>query len=535
MARLFGKSEGVFRASAARLLTAVVVAFSATALLIGASAAIPASAATAPTTGLTGTALGSGLVVNLFGTKLSGGTSSACVNDNGASGVTSILNKNADGSASLCDQQPGVQASSEGEGTLLTSSIAQADQKATENVPGRTNGSTNPTCAQGGATPSGIPFTVTFGVACSYAQAAMDSSGRPSASAMGEVSNITVGLNGILSPILGAVSSLPSLPSLPSTPLTSGSSSCNSSGTTGLLLNTVCSALTTVASAAPPASNVLSGINQVLQNLFHVVTKTADPTISIDAGQSKTSSVTTASGIQSVSQGSSLDIAILPGVGCAAPAGVSAQPTLAECVTDAASAHPQDSAPLVDIQVAPAQSASGFDGSKWSPTGLANVVTVDINIPGSQQVLSVPPNIDQTILAGTPLQTTISHGAVQTNSTTTGATSLVQGTVVSLLQSASFPGGSANVGALSVNTGVVGTTGTLANTPAPALTASSSSPSPVPAVASATSPTAVHTGEWWSGSMPLLVGIALLGGGLIGWPRLRRLSFVSRLVSRVHR
>lgn len=533
MARLFGKSEGVFRASAARFLTAVVVAVSASAFVL-AAAVLPASAATAPTTGLTGTALGSGLLMNLFGTKLSGGTSSSCVNDNGASGVTSVVNKNADGSASLCDGQPGVQAASEGEGTLLTSSVAQADQKASENVAGRTDGSTSPTCAQGGATPSGIPFTVTFGVACSYAQAAMDSNGRPSSSAMGEVSNITVGLNGILSPILGAA---PSLPSLPSTPLTGGSSnsSCSSTGSTGVLLNTVCKALSTVASAAPPASNLLSGINQALQNLFNVVTTDADPTISIDVGQSKASSVATASGIQSLAQGSSLDIAILPGVGCAAPAGVSVQPTLADCVADVASAHPQDSAPLVDIQVAPSQSASGFDGSKWSPTGVASLVTVDINIPGAQQVISVPPNVDQTILSGTPLQTTISRGTVQTNSTTTGATSLVQGTVVNLLESASFPGGSANVGALAVNTGAIGTTGTLADTPAPAVTASSSTPSPVPAVASATSPTAVHTGEWWSGSMPLLVGIALLGGGLIGWPRLRRLSIVSRLVSRVHR
>ncbi|HUC37096.1 MAG TPA: hypothetical protein VMR97_08230, partial [Acidimicrobiales bacterium] len=60
-------------------------------------------------------------------------------------------------------------------------------------------------------------------------------------------------------------------------------------------------------------------------------------------------------------------------------------------------------------------------------------------------------------------------------------------------------------------------------------------PAPAAATSAASSPTAVHTGEWWAGSMPLLVVLAVFGAGLIGWPRLRRVSLVARVVSKVHR
>ncbi len=49
------------------------------------------------------------------------------------------------------------------------------------------------------------------------------------------------------------------------------------------------------------------------------------------------------------------------------------------------------------------------------------------------------------------------------------------------------------------------------------------------------SPTSVHTGEWWAGSLPLIGVLAALGGGLIAWPRMREVPVVARLVTKVSR
>jgi hypothetical protein len=346
---------------------------------------------------------------------------------------------------------------------------------------------------------------------------------------MGEVANVTIGLNGILSPILGA------------SPSSGSADSCQNTGTVGALLNTVCTALSSLAGSAPaPANTLFSGIQQALQNLYNVVTKDADPTITIDVGQAKTNITTNGSTLNATSQGSTLDVAILPGVGCAAPAGDSTQPTLAQCITDEASGNPQYTAPLVEILVSPAQSTTSYDGTNWTSTGTGSLVTIDVNIPGAQQVISVPPNVDQTILGGTPLQTTIDLGSAQTNHSNTGATSQAQGAVINVLESSTFPGATSSQGAVSANLGSTGSSSTQSGTPPPAPpTAPASSPPTVPAAApataSATSPTAVHTGEWWSGSMPLLAVLAMLGGGLIGWPKIRRISLVSRVLSKAHR
>jgi len=509
--------------------------------VLGVAGALPANAAS---TGFTLSSQGTGLQLVLFGQKLTGGNSSACVNDTGSATPT-VANKNSDGSASLCDGKAGIYAASEGEGTLLTTSGVHEDQTAQQGPASGTNGSTTSTCAQGGGTPAGTPVLLTLGLSCAYAQAAVDSATppNPSASSMGEVANVTIGLNGILSPILGA------------SPSTGSGDSCNNTSTVGALLNTVCTALSSLGGSAPgTAGSLFQGINQALQQLFNVVTKNLDPTITIDVGQAKTSITTANSGggeatAKAVAQGSTLDIAILPGVGCAAAPGDQNQPSLTACIADAVSAHPQYSAPLIEVLVSPAQSTSSYDASNtdtpWVSTGSGSLVTVDVNIPGAQQVISVPPNVDQTLLAGTPLQTTIDLGSAQTNHSTTGASGGAQGAVINVLQSGTFPGGSSTTGAVSANLGGVLTAATQAGSTPPPISPSGctsncnpsvpSTPGAAPATAAATSPTAIHTGEWWSGSMPLLALMAALGSGLIFWPRLRRLSLVARVVARAHR
>lgn len=535
MSRLFRRTDGRRRAPAFRIGAIGAIALTAV-TVIGVAATLPAEAAG---TGFTLSAQGTGLQLVLFGTKLTGGNSSACVNDTGSASPT-VADKNSDGSPSLCDGQAGIYAASEGEGTLLTSSGVHEDQEAAQGPASGTNGSTTSSCAQGGGTPSGTPVLLSLGLSCAYAQAAVDSASpaNPSASSMGEVADLTIGLNGILSPLLGA------------SPSSGSSDSCQNSGTIGALLNTVCTALSSLAGSSPgTAGTLFQGINEALQNLYDVVTKNLDPTITIDVGQAKTSITTAGSGTgaataKAVAQGSTLDIAMLPGVGCAAAPGAANQPSLAQCITAATSGPSPYAAPLIEILVSPAQSTSSYEASNadtpWTSTGSGSLVTVDVNIPGAQQVISVPPNVDQTLLAGTPLQTTIDLGSAQTNHGSTGASSGSQGAVINVLESGTFPGGSSTQGAVSANLGSTTSAASQAGTPAPPTAPSGgsvtpSTPGAAPATAAATSPTAVHTGEWWSGSLPFLVLLGVIGAGLIGWPRIRRVSLVSRVVSRVHR
>ncbi|MGH9028479.1 MAG: hypothetical protein ACRDV4_02540, partial [Acidimicrobiales bacterium] len=517
-----GGSSTTASARIARWGGAGALSLAATAAL-GLSSQSPAAAAT----GFTLASQANGLQLDLFGTELSGGNSSACVNDGGTSAAPDS-NLNGDGTPSLCDQQAPTYAAAEGEGTLLSSSGEHIDQKATEATPGQSSGSTNPVCAQGGGTPGGTPFTISLGASCASADASVGSSGDPSSSATGSVAAVTVGLNGILSPILGAV------------PSTSGIGSCSAAGTAGTLLNTVCTALSTVTGSVPqPAGGLPTGIEQVLENLYSVVTKSADPTITVNFGQAK-SSVSASSGtIDAIAQGSSLDVAILPGVGCAAPSSAGAEPTLAQCIADAAAPDPQYAAPLAELTLSPAETGSAFDGTNWVPTATGSVGTLHVNIPGDQQVIPLSPGSDQTILAGTPLQSSIDLGSVQTNKTSAGITSVAHGALIDLLENSAFPGASATKGAISVDLDATGTSGSSADSPATppapaAPSASTASPPPAVAVASA-SPTAVHTGEWWSGSSPLLAALGVLGVGLLAWPRLRRLSLFGKVKSTFRR
>jgi hypothetical protein len=197
MPRLFGRSYGRSGVSAARFVAMGALCLSA-ATLFSVTTTLPASAAF----DMTSAAQGTGLQLVLFGTKITGGDASACVNETGSTSTTA--NKNGDGTASLCNEEPGTYAASQGEGTLLTSQGVELDAKAAEQTAGQTDGSTSSKCAQGGTTPSGTPVLLSLGLSCVDAYAAVDSAGDPSASSMGEVANVTIGLNSVLAPLLGA-------------------------------------------------------------------------------------------------------------------------------------------------------------------------------------------------------------------------------------------------------------------------------------------------------------------------------------------
>jgi len=121
MSRLTRRTASPRCAPVARIGVVGFLALTA-ATVIGTASAIPAGAAQP---GITLAAQGTGLQLVLFGTKVTGGNSSACINDSGPA-TPNVANKNSDGSASLCDGLAGIYSASEGEGFSNTIGEAMA-------------------------------------------------------------------------------------------------------------------------------------------------------------------------------------------------------------------------------------------------------------------------------------------------------------------------------------------------------------------------------------------------------------------------
>lgn len=485
-----------------------------------------------------------GLDLSLFGNTLSGGFASACVNSGSA---TSNPN-------SHCDTLPGPEAYGTAQGILLTSSGLTGSATAEANSAGSSvddpasstpptvdwGSTTNPTitapasglnCSQlsSGGPQGSSGVTLDLGAACANAQAAVDSNGVPTADAYGEVAHLNVDLNGILGQVLGASSS-------------SSSNDCNQSSSSvsiGALLNGVCQVVNSVAGSAGSSlgstgTSLVQAIDQALQNLGSVTSNDLGDTVTVAVGPAVSQISQAADGTVTVAGlGSTLDIGLLDGVGCVpgTPLLTCADNTAASLVSGTPS---PTAAPLVDIDVAPAGCVETRDPSTGTWTGKAfdAVVTVNVNLPGDPVSIPVLANegASQTILSGTPLQTTIElANQVLGSSGCTG-----NSVTVSALESSTFPGGSSTPGsggAILASLGTV-TDNVAGSSPATASTQSPPAPAPTVPVVSAESPTAVHTGEWWAGSLPLLGVLAAAGGALIGWPRLRRIPAVARIVSR---
>jgi hypothetical protein len=196
-------------------------------------------------------------------------------------------------------------------------------------------------------------------------------------------------------------------------------------------------------------------------------------------------------------------VQVLPGVGCDAS-------SLTACITDP-SAY---AVPLIDIQIAPAESTDSWDGTNWHPTTTAALATVALNIPGDAQTITVAPGQSLDLLAGTPLETVIDLGSASTSGWKGGA----NGATVDLAKGIN--------GGILLDLGSSHISGTDSPaTPAVAPKTVHSTPAVVPAqVTGVSTPTLVHTGAWWSGSLPYIAGFAVLGSGLLAWPRLRRTS-----------
>lgn len=510
--------------------------------------AVPATASASTATTYTGSAQASGLVINLFGTQLTGGTAKASVD----SAVPS--------------------ADAEGVGTLTPGMVEDQKASASGNSTSQTK---DKACSQGGGSPASSPIGVTLGLACSSALANVTADGVPSAAATGEIAGLDVNLSGVLNQIISSGGNQlfagiqQVLGQLNGSPLGTGTTACpdtsvssssvstagnntasgtsSSQSTTGVPsnpltalagtasvpgspLNTLLGSLglgsSTAASSPGPLGGLLQGLCQTLTNIEHVVALPNPPsTLVVDVGPASASvgpdaynnNVPTAK-----ADGATAEVQVLPGVGCDAA-------SLADCIL-----HPaQYAVPLIDIKVAPAHASSTWDGTSWAPKTTDSLATVDLNIPGSPETISIPAGQSQDLLAGTPLETVIDLGSASTSGSGStagggsggggGGTDTVTGASLDLAKGVNG-GILLDLGTIHVaGNGAAAPTSSLKNaTIPPVVAAKSSPPAAAPAVAPIASPTLVHTGAWWSGSLPYLAGIAALGGGLLGWPRLRR-------------
>jgi hypothetical protein len=509
-------------------------------LVVGALAglglhAVPAQASTVTT--YSGNVNAAGLNLDLFGNKLTGGNSLACFNH----GLTT--NKDNNGNATACDGKASTFAAASGEGTFLTAAGLHALAGAHEATVGQSmsqGSDTNPVCspvATGG--PQGSSgVTIDGAISCAWARAVIDGIGNPSATGYGELAHLNVDLNGILGQITGASPS---------------SSNCTQSA--GQMIGALLGGACTLVSGLTPllGSATTSGVNQALQDLYDVTTSGQPAnTVTIAVAPAKSSVATGVDGtVSENAYGATLDLNLLPGVGC--KAGVS----LATCAANEVAhltneASNPTGAPLVELQVGPARCSAARDATgKWTSTDYSSIVDLDVNIPGANLLIHLPGDsgtgtYNQTILQGSPLQSTIRIASGSSAPVGDSAACAADSLTLSLLENSMFPGGTTTVGSggaivVTAGSSTMSAGNSSSSTPTSpgggngGGTGSTSAANATPTAAVVTSPTSIHTGEWWSGSMPLLVVVAAIGAGLLGWPRLRRTSLVSRLVKRAGR
>ena len=465
----------------------------------------------------TASAKSAGLVINVFGTELTGGSATATVNSSTP------------------------QATAEGSGVLTPGLIE--DQKAAANGAGQSQ-TRQKACQQGGSLPASSPAGASLGLACSSASAAVSSAGVPTASATGQVTGLDVNVSGVLNQIISSggnqlFSGIQQvLGQLNGTPLGTGSTACPATSTGTTTTSTTTSGSSTTSTTAPanplsslaatapvpgsplnsllgslglsgsptasspgPLGNLLQGLCQTLTNVESTA-KAANPpsTLVVGLGPASASVTGTASGTaEADAKGATTRIQILPGVGCTAS-------TLSACASDP-SAY---AAPLIDVTVAPAEAVDRFDGTKWTPSSTAALATVALNIPGDAQTITVAPGQSLDLLSGTPLETVIDLASASTS----GGTGTANGATLDLAKGVN--------GGILLNLG--SSTVTAGSTPPAAAPPAAAPPAAAPPAAAppAVSPTTVHTGAWWSGSLPYILVLAAAGAGLLGLPGVRR-------------
>ncbi|MHB8328892.1 MAG: hypothetical protein ACYDD6_04580 [Acidimicrobiales bacterium] len=444
----------------------------------GSAMAAPILPAGTGVTGFNLSASGTGLGIDLFGTVLTGGTSAA-------SASYSVPSSGA----------PVESATATGEGIFLTS--GGVDGKQSVSVPtasgATTAGSNTDTCAQGGGggESQGAPFNVALGLGCAAASASVDpSTDGPQAFASGKVADLSVDLSPLLNKIAAGGA----------TQLCTGLLQIPTLGTDIL---------------GPACSDILASVA---------------PSVDVSVGTSVATITTSPTELLATDKSSAVDIKLFP-----------------TTITGGATK------PLLEVVIPSAVATTEYTAANgWSNTYDATLISISgLLVDGISQAsggqfpdpLEIPPNNSGTAQLGainsSPLgallSITLASGATS-GSATGGGTVSADGLKINLLGGqSSVPGGGVTIDTSGVQTaGSNGpATASSSYTPTPPSNPGvSSTAAPIVSTLSAASPTLTHTGEWWAGSLPLLVLLAALGGGLIAWPRLRRFARVSRLISR---
>jgi hypothetical protein len=439
--------------------------------------------------------------------------------------------------------------------TSATASLSGEALQTTQDAIAKGSGTTaTPTGASGCTIPLNTGI-INVDVSCGTASASEDSTGNPTATGTGTLANVSVSLSlaNVLSGLLGGA--LPSASSL-----CSGTSAATTSGGAGLgslgsgsplapLLTTVNSLLgglslpglngSTVdtSSATSGPCSLLGGLLNSLtgQGGASILTGLLDPILGLTGGNGV--------GISPLTidvGGSSTSVA-----------------TNGNVVTDSVEQHAVDINlfGLADLQVAPTTASVSLDRSTGVVTPSCNAGVLSYSTNGSLQ----------NILSLGSLTSTLNNLLGQLSTTLDGLTSALSTLIGDLIDyqtpgnlltcdtSAPGPTASASVGVLNVGllTGLMGGVGLnvgdvsvsgSATTAAPAVqTAAATTPAAPAAAPAAAAPassvpnvTTVHTGEFWSGSLPiiLLSGMGLAGIMLIGR---RRIFSVARSMNPIAR
>jgi hypothetical protein len=540
MARLFRK-KGARIAFGATSLGAAAAMMS---LLVTSGSAYGAAVLPGQAGSYNVSASSSGLYLAIAGNQLTGGTSSA-------SGAYSGVGNE--------------QASASGQGFLLSSQITGAGTKASvDNTKGApftasqaegTNSDSLVNGGAGGAVDVGGPTVPVadcdqgggggqqgvgafVGIGCGYSSATVDdpatqSPAGPQALGVGQIAQVDVDLAGILGALgsgglnqlctaLQGASTGSSLP-VPGLGTIPGTGSLSSVPGLGTLLSTVTGS-TAAASSSP--SNPLTGPGGLLTDVVCNLLQAVNPTVQLTVGGAYSEVVSSASQVFAKSHSSSVDLSVLAGV-------ISGTNPLLRVQIPSATAETCEGSGCSVPSGACQTSANGADWTSWYNSGLIEIsgLLVDtlhtVSMGGIPDPIEIPPcgTLSPLVNAinGSPLGQLINLQLATATATGNGVSG--SGLQVKVLPGMG-PGGSdvLSLDGAGIQTAANNTAGpvTTPNTPSPA----------APVLQAAQSATAVHTGEWFAGSLPLLAVLAALGGGLLGWPRIRRHPMVARLVTR---
>ncbi|HEY1650424.1 MAG TPA: hypothetical protein VGG09_00950 [Acidimicrobiales bacterium] len=421
---------------------------------------------------------------------------------------------------------------------------------ATASTSGNLLGSTQDAIAKGAgvtATPTGggctLPLNtgiIDIDVSCGTASAAEDATGNPTAKGTGSLAGVSVSLS--LGSLLGLGSSAGTLCSGASAATTSGGAGLGGlTGTLGTLLGTVNGLLTGLSlpglnGSTVDSSTTSTGACSLLGGLLSSLTGSSNSTAGLGILTSVLNQV-----LGLVGGNSSLGISPLTiNVGGSS----TSVTTNGNVVTDAVTQQAVDINVfgLADLQVTPTTASVALDRSTGVVTPACNAGVLSLSTAsGIQQFLSLPPALTSALnsLLG-QLSTTL-------NSLTSFLSSLIgdlidynpTGNLMTCDVSAPGPTAHADVSTANVNgllTGLMGGIGLYVGdvsasgsattaTPAAVTTAAATPAAPAaaaPAPTAVPNVTTVHTGEFWSGSLPiiLLAGMGLAGVMLIGRRRI---------------